>query len=266
MDEFERPPEPELPQTAGLATAAEEAAQAAAEQEYYQQQQQQQADMAAGGEYASPVPHAGAAYSLEEVPGSAGIPGGPKLARTPVPARTGSQPPRSAHGTPHSQARSLRSGLAPTQQLGFAHATPGTHGTHRLARTPGTGHPSAAAAYPLDADLTADNQIPGGPKLARTPMGRTPATGGLLAAPGSAVAQHYPGSGRAVHFASGPGSASLPRYPGSAVAAHRGGMTPQHAAPAPMTFQVRWAVGQARGWQRGLQALLLLLGRRNFPR
>lgn len=81
------------------------------------------------------------------------------------------------------------------------------------------------------------SQIPGGPKLARTPLGRTPATGCLLA-PGSAVAQHQPGSGRAVHFAAGPGSASVGRYPGSAVALHRGGMTPQ-LAPQPMTFQVR---------------------------
>lgn len=83
-------------------------------------------------------------------------------------------------------------------------------------------------------------QIPGGPKLARTPMGRTPATGGFLPVPGSAVAQHYPGSAaRGVHFAALPGSASLPRYPGSAAAAHRlGGLTPQHVPP-PMTFQVR---------------------------
>ena len=71
-------------------------------------------------------------------------------------------------------------------------------------------------------------------------MGRTPATGHLLLpGPGSAVAHHYPGSGRMVHFATGgPGSASAQRYPGSAVALHRGGMTPQFAPP-PLTFQVR---------------------------
>ena len=56
-----------------------------------------------------------------------------------------------------------------------------------------------------------------------TELRRTPATGHLLLpGPGSAVAQHYPGSGRMVHFATGgPGSASAQRYPGSAVAAHR---------------------------------------------
>lgn len=74
-------------------------------------------------------------------------------------------------------------------------------------------------------------------------MGRTPATGGYTggyaAAPGSAVAQHYPGSARGVRFAPGPGSASAQRYPGSAVAAHRaGGLTPRQFAPQPMTFQV----------------------------
>lgn len=89
-------------------------------------------------------------------------------------------------------------------------------------------------------------QIPGGPKLTRTPVGRTPATGGGYhhgpGAPGSAVAQHYPGSARAVHFAAGPSSTSMQRYPGSAVAPHRGGgggLTPQQQfAPPPMTFQV----------------------------
>ncbi len=80
-------------------------------------------------------------------------------------------------------------------------------------------------------------QVPGGPKLARTPIGRTPATA-YLAGPGSAMAQHYPGSnGRMVQFAAGPGSASVGRYPGSAVALRHGGMTPQ-GLPPPMTFQV----------------------------
>jgi len=37
-------------------------------------------------------------------------------------------------------------------------ATHGTHGTHRLARTPGSVRP-AAVAYPIDADMTADNQV-----------------------------------------------------------------------------------------------------------
>ena len=90
-------------------------------------------------------------------------------------------------------------------------------------------------------------QIPGGPKLARTPVGRTPATA-YLAGPGSAVAQHYPGSGRMVQFAAGPGSASVGCYPGSAVALHRGGMTPQ-GMPPPMTFQVRALPLLAPAWQ-----------------
>ena len=92
--------------------------------------------------------------------------------------------------------------------------------------------------------------IPGGPKLARTPLTRTP---GVPRMPGSATAQHQPGytgggytggvppgSALALRF---PGSAMALRYPGSAAAAHRmgyaGGMTPMAAGPLPMTFQVR---------------------------
>ena len=92
--------------------------------------------------------------------------------------------------------------------------------------------------------------IPGGPKLARTPLTRTP---GMPRMPGSATAQHQPGytgggytggvppgSALALRF---PGSAMALRYPGSAAAAHRmgyaGGMTPMAAGPLPMTFQVR---------------------------
>lgn len=69
---------------------------------------------------------------------------------------------------------------------------------------------------------------------------RTPVTGQRLppTAPGSAMAQHYPGTGPL------PTSAMMVRYPGSAVAAHRlgaRGMTPLHQSqsqPLPMTFQV----------------------------
>ncbi|EFN59398.1 hypothetical protein CHLNCDRAFT_56732 [Chlorella variabilis] len=230
LDEFELPPE--LPagqrqQQQGEAAGmeVEEAAEAG-----YQHQQ-------AAEEYASPALPAGgefgAGYPIgaADLSGGGVIPGGPKLARTPVTARATSQP-RSAHGTPHSHARSVRS--QQQQHMLHSQATPGTHGTHRLARTPGSVRP-AAAAYPAEAELTADGMIPGGPKLARTPVGRTPATA-YLAGPGSAVAQHYPGSGRMVQFAAGPGSASVGRYPGSAVALHRGGMTPQ-GMPPPMTFQ-----------------------------
>ena len=101
------------------------------------------------------------------MPGSAGIPGGPKLHRTPVPGRSASQAPRSVHGTPLSNARSLRSGQAAAaqHQLAYYQATPGSHGgphgTHRLARTPGSVR-FAAAAYPMDADVTADSQVGSG--------------------------------------------------------------------------------------------------------
>ena len=97
------------------------------------------------------------------MPGSGGgaIPGGPKLHRTPVPVPPASQP-RSLHSTPHSHARSLRSQpLSAAMAAAGHHATPathGTHGTHRLARTPGSVRP-AAAAYPIDADMTADHQV-----------------------------------------------------------------------------------------------------------
>ncbi|KAL4430905.1 hypothetical protein ABPG75_006161 [Micractinium tetrahymenae] len=237
LDEFEPPPE--LPARQAEATEAADmqqadpAADATAQEELRQQQHLQEQ---AGG-YASPALAPGGAdfgtgYPIDHAASGDAIPGGPKLARTPVTARPASQPRPAAQATPLSNARSLRS-----QQQLHQHVTPGTHGTHRLARTPASGWPPAAA-YPVEADVAAGNVIPGGPKLARTPVGRTPATGGFHGAPGSAVAQHYPGSARAVHFAAGPGSASVQRYPGSAVAAHRaGGMTPQYSAPPPMTFQ-----------------------------
>lgn len=165
----------------------------------------------------SPAPSAAGYPVGADLDGTSGIPGGPKLARTPVSARPGSLPPRSAQGTPASWARSQRSQRS--QQP--------TPATVHSARTPGSAQ-APAASYPMDIDASADG-IPGGPKLARTPVGRTPATA-HRAPPGSAVAQHHPGS------------ALGPRYPGSAIALHRGGLhgglTPLASTP-PMTFQAR---------------------------
>jgi hypothetical protein len=117
-----------------------------------------------GDEYASPALPAhhgqfGAGYPLGEMSEGDSIPGGPKLHRTPVTVRTATQP-RSARGTPHSSnPRSVHSG--PQQHLLQPHATPGTYGTrgsHRLARTPGSMRP-AAAAYPVESGLTGGNQV-----------------------------------------------------------------------------------------------------------
>jgi hypothetical protein len=86
------------------------------------------------------------------------IPGGPKLARTPVTGRAASQP-RSARGTPHSNVRSMRSQQGQQYQQYHQHVTPGTHGTHRLGRTPGSQRP-APATYP-EVDLSADHGVSG---------------------------------------------------------------------------------------------------------
>ena len=87
--------------------------------------------------------------------GAMSIPGGPKLARTPVTGRAASQP-RSSRGTPHSNVRSMRSQQG---QQYHQHVTPGTHGTHRLGRTPASQRP-APATYP-EVDLTADHGVSG---------------------------------------------------------------------------------------------------------
>ncbi|GAB4817814.1 hypothetical protein N2152v2_004860 [Parachlorella kessleri] len=176
------------------------------------------------------------------------IPGGPKIHRTPVPMKPSTSQQRH-QTTPHS----TRSMHSHSQQVGSAsrqqQVTPIS-----VARPSAAAHAIGAAAYPVQEDETTG--IPGGPKLMRTPVGgrpshvqhqheplaggaKTPVTGRLPAAgmPGSAMAQHYPGS------AARPTSVGLARYPGSAMATHRlgsRGMTPLQqypSQPLPMTFQ-----------------------------
>eukprot|EP00887_Chlorella_sp_A99_P005399 scaffold1.g5399.t1 len=257
LDEFEPPPELQggaqppaaaqdglLREEEELALAMEMEQQEAAAAAAAQQQQQQAAFLSPPP--AAQHPSGGLGYPLDAPAPDGVIPGGPRLARTPVSTCTAPLPQRSVHGTPASLCRSQRS---------RSHQPTPSGGLRGAAATPGSAHGHVpGASYPMDVDATAE-QIPGGPKLARTPVGRTPATAThpLYAPPGSAVAQHYPGSAAAQAHA--PGSVLQQRYPGSAVAMHRGarGLTPlAPAAPPPMTFQARRApAASGPGRRRG---------------